>query len=144
MTIAAVLSSKGREVATIARTATLGDAAAELAKRKIGALVVIDEDSQVAGVLSERDLVTCLAAHGDTNLLARPVADAMTAPAITVLATDAVLSALALMTARRIRHLPVLHNGRLSGIVSIGDLVKYRIEHIEREAEAMRSYIQSA
>jgi CBS domain-containing protein len=66
----------------------------------------------------------------------------MTEPAITVLPTDAVLSALALMTARRIRHLPVMQSGRLSGLVSIGDLVKYRIEHIEREAEAMRSYIQ--
>jgi CBS domain-containing protein len=142
MTIAAVLSSKGREVATISRTATLGEAAAELAKRRIGALVVLDEQGEVAGVVSERDLVTCLAVHGDENLLERPVSAAMTEPAITVLPTDAVLSALALMTARRIRHLPVMQSGRLSGLVSIGDLVKYRIEHIEREAEAMRSYIQ--
>lgn len=144
MTIAAVLSSKGHQVATIREDATLGEAAAELARNRIGALVVVDSEGGVAGVLSERDIVTCLAAHGDAQLLQRPVAEAMTAPAITVLPTDAVLSALALMTARRIRHLPVLQGGRLAGLVSIGDLVKYRIEHIEREAEAMRSYIQGA
>lgn len=144
MTIAAVLSSKGREVATIRKDARLGEAATELTRRKIGALVVVDEAGGIAGVLSERDIVTCLAEHGDSDLLDRPVAEAMTAPAITVLPTDMVLSALALMTARRIRHLPVLQGGRLAGLVSIGDLVKFRIEHIEREAEAMRSYIQSA
>lgn len=143
MTIAAVLSGKGRDVATIARSATLGDAAAELARRNIGALVVVDEAGEVAGVLSERDLVACLAEHGDSDLLGRPVAEAMTAPAVTVLPSTPVLSALALMTAKRIRHLPVLQNGRLTGLVSIGDLVKYRIDHIEQEAEAMRSYIQS-
>lgn len=144
MTIAAVLSDKGRDVATIARRASLGDAAAELARRKIGALVVIDEGGAAVGVLSERDLVACLASHGTADFLERPVAEAMTAPAITVLPSSPVLSALALMTARRIRHLPVLQDGKLAGLVSIGDLVKYRIEHIEREAEAMRSYIQSA
>lgn len=142
MTIAAVLSNKGREVATIARDATLREAAAELASRNIGALVVLDESGEVAGVLSERDIITCLAAHGDSHLLDRPVSEAMTAPAITVLPAHPVLSALALMTARRIRHLPVLQGGRLVGLVSIGDLVKHRIEHIEREAEAMRIYIQ--
>lgn len=144
MTIAAVLSNKGRDVATISRSASLGQAAGELARRKIGALVVLDDSGEVAGVLSERDIVTCLAEHGDSNLLQRPVSEAMTAPAITVGPSDPALSALALMTARRIRHLPVVKDGKLAGLVSIGDLVKYRIEHIEREAEAMRSYIQSA
>jgi len=144
MTIAAVLANKGREVATISQDATLADAATTLSQRKIGALVVTDRDGAVAGVLSERDIVSCLAAHGDSQLGARSVADAMTAPAITVLLTTPVLSALALMTARRIRHLPVLQDGRLAGLVSIGDLVKYRIENIEREADAMRTYIQSA
>lgn len=144
MTIARVLSGKGQEVATIARDATLGTAAAELARLRIGALVVVDRVGAVAGVISERDLVTCLATHGDSDLLARPVAEAMTSPAITVSPETAVLSALALMTARRIRHLPVVEGERLIGLVSIGDLVKYRIDHIEREAEAMRSYIQGA
>lgn len=144
MTIAAVLSDKGREVATIVRDATLGQAAAELTRNKIGALVVVDDAGQVAGVLSERDIVACLAEHGDSQLGGRSVADAMTAPAITVLPTTPVLTALAVMTARRIRHLPVLQEGRLAGLVSIGDLVKFRIDNIEREAEAMRAYIQSA
>ena len=144
MTIAVVLSEKGREIATISRQATLGEAAETLFRDHIGALVVVEDDGQVAGVLSERDIVGCLAQYGDSQLGERRVADAMTAPAITVLPTPPVLTALALMTARRIRHLPVMHDGRLTGIVSIGDLVKYRIDHIEREAEAMRAYIQSA
>lgn len=142
MTISVVLSNKGRDVATIMKDATLGEAAAELARRRIGALVVTDEAGAVAGVVSERDIVACLAEHGDSNLAGRPVSEAMTAPAITVQLEDTALGALALMTARRIRHLPVLDNGRLVGLVSIGDLVKYRIDHIEREADAMRSYIQ--
>ncbi|NJC04732.1 CBS domain-containing protein [Sphingomonas kaistensis] len=144
MTIAAVLSGKGPEVATITIAATLGEAAAELTRNKIGALVVVDSAGGVAGVLSERDIVACLAAHGDEELGRRRVEDAMTSPAITVEPEAPVLTALALMTARRIRHLPVLRDGRLAGIVSIGDLVKFRIDRIEHEAEAMRAYIQSA
>ena len=144
MTIAAVLSSKGPEVATIISEATLGEAAEVLNRNRIGALVVVGDSGEVAGVLSERDIVACLAAHGDAELGRRRVRDAMTAPAITVGPDAPVLTALALMTARRIRHLPVLRDRQLAGIVSIGDLVKYRIDRIEREAEAMRSYIRSA
>ena len=144
MTIAAVLSSKGIEVATISRNATLSEAASDLSRNKIGALVVVGGEGKVDGVLSERDIVSCLAAHGDEQLGRRRVEDAMTAPAITVAPDSDVLAALALMTARRIRHLPVLSHGRLAGIVSIGDLVKWRIDRIEREAEAMRTYIQTA
>jgi len=144
MTIAAVLSSKGPEVATITGDATLSEAASELSRNKIGALVVVSGQDAIEGVLSERDIVACLAAHGDEQLGRRRVADAMTAPAITVTHETEVLTALALMTRRRIRHLPVVDDGRLTGIVSIGDLVKWRIDRIEREAEAMRSYIQSA
>lgn len=142
MTIAMVLSAKGREVATIPVSATLREAVAELAERNIGALVVMDGDS-VRGIISERDLVACLHRHGEA-LLDREVSEAMSAPAISVTPETSVLSALALITARRVRHLPVVVGGRLQGIVSIGDLVKYRIEHIEREAQAMREYIQSA
>lgn len=142
MTIAAVLTGKGSEVATIGADASLHAAVAELARRNIGALVVTARE-EVVGVISERDLVTCLHRHG-AQLLDRPVSEAMTAPAISVAPETPVLSALALITRKRIRHLPVVANGRLIGVVSIGDLVKYRIEHIEREAEAMRAYIQSA
>lgn len=142
MNVATVLSGKGREVATVPVNATLRDVVAELARRKIGALVVVDGES-VAGVISERDLVSCLHEQGE-SLLERGVAEVMTSPAITVEPGTPVLTALALITARRVRHLPVVVNGRLEGLVSIGDLVKYRIDHIEREAEAMRAYIQSA
>ena len=142
MTIAAVLAGKGSEVATIGADAPLRQAVGELARRNIGALVVT-AGPDVVGVISERDLVTCLDRHG-ADLLDRPVSEAMTAPAITVDPRTPVLSALALITQKRIRHLPVVSGGRLVGVVSIGDLVKYRIEHIEREAEAMRAYIQSA
>lgn len=142
MTIAAVLAGKGSEVATIRADASLREAAGELARRNIGALVVT-AGAEVVGVISERDLVTCLDRYG-ADLLERPVSEAMTAPAITVDPRTAVLSALALITQKRVRHLPVVAGGRLIGVVSIGDLVKFRIEHIEREAEAMRTYIQSA
>jgi len=143
MTIAAILSTKGSEVATIAADAPLGDAVAELGNRRIGALLVMD-GSEVSGILSERDLIYCLTAHG-AQVLDWPVSRAMSSPPIVIEPDTDVLSALALMTQRRIRHLPVVSpNGELMGIVSIGDLVKFRIERIEAEAEAMRTYIQTA
>ena len=143
MTIAAILSTKGSEVATIAADAPLGDAVAELGTRRIGALLVMD-GGEVSGILSERDLIYCLTAHG-AEVLDWPVSRAMTTPPIVIDPDTEVLAALALMTQRRIRHLPVVSSGgELKGIVSIGDLVKFRIERIEAEAEAMRTYIQTA
>jgi CBS domain-containing protein len=142
MTIAAVLGGKGSEVATIAADRPVREAVALLTDRKFGALPVT-EDGRIAGILSERDIVHCLKDHGGA-VLDWPVSKVMTAPVITVEATTPVLAALALMTQRRVRHLPVLDGGRLAGIVSIGDLVKHRMERIEAEAEALRSYIQSA
>lgn len=142
MTIAAILSSKGGDVATVAADTLLSDAVSELASRRIGALVVQD-GGKVVGIVSERDLVSCLAKAG-ARALDRPVSEAMSAPAVTAESTMPILSALALMTQRRFRHLPVVEGERLIGIVSIGDLVKHRIESIEQEAEALRSYIQSA
>ncbi|MFC7536167.1 CBS domain-containing protein [Sphingomonas sp. GCM10030256] len=142
MTIAAVLAGKGSEVATIDSQCSLREAVDELSRRGIGALVVT-EQGQVAGVISERDILHCLRQHG-AALLDLPVAGAMTAPAITVTPDMPVLAALALITQRRIRHLPVMKGDALVGLVSIGDLVKYRMERIEAEAEAMRTYIQMA
>ena len=141
MTIAAILGGKGSAVATIGADATVTDAVAILGERRIGALPVVEGQS-VVGIMSERDVIYCLREHGPEALEWR-VSRVMTAPAITVGPDTAVLSALALMTERRIRHLPVVEGGAITGIVSIGDLVKYRIERIEREAEAMRTYIQS-
>lgn len=142
MTIASILSSKGDDVATVAVGTSLRDAVAELARRRIGALPVTDGDS-VVGILSERDLVYRIAEHGP-EVLDWPAERLMSSPAITVEPSTPVLNALSLMTRRRIRHLPVTESGRLTGIVSIGDLVKYRIEQIEAEAEAMLTYIQQA
>lgn len=142
MSIAAILSSKGGEVATIDSALPLSRAVAELAERRIGALVVTTNGA-VTGIVSERDLVMCLGKQG-AGALERPVSEAMTAPAVTIARDTPVLSALALMTRRRFRHLPIVEDGALVGLVSIGDLVKFRIDSIEHEAEAMRAYIQSS
>ncbi|HWK41049.1 MAG TPA: CBS domain-containing protein [Croceibacterium sp.] len=121
---------------------TVRDAAERLAERRIGAMPVLNQ-GEVAGIFSERDLLYCIARHGADALDIR-IGDVMTAPPITVDPSTAVLDALELMTRRRIRHLPVLENDRLVAFVSIGDLVKYRIEAIENEAAAMRDYIRTA
>jgi CBS domain-containing protein len=142
MTIAAVLRTKGSEVETISASARLVDAVAKLGERRIGALPVV-EGGVIVGIISERDVIYCLRDHG-AEVLDWPVMRVMSSPAITAEPDTGVLSALALMTQRRIRHLPVVEGGSVCGIVSIGDLVKYRMERIEAEAEAMRSYIQSA
>jgi CBS domain-containing protein len=142
MTIKAILDKKGREVVSIDAGASVAEAVALLAGRKIGALVVT-EGGTPAGIFSERDVVGCLA-HEGAATLDLPVSRVMTAPAITVSPDVPVLSALSDMSRRRIRHLPVVEGGQLTGIVSIGDLVAYRIARIEEEAQAMRNYIQNA
>jgi CBS domain-containing protein len=142
MTIAAILEKKGREVASIPAAQTVRDAVALLAERRIGAVPVTEGD-KVAGILSERDVIQCLSSDG-AAVLDWAVSRVMTAPAITVEPTVGILAALSQMSRRRIRHLPVVEDGQLTGIVSIGDLVAYRIARIEEEAEAMRAYIQSA
>jgi CBS domain-containing protein len=142
MTIAAILSGKGSDVVSIAGDRTVAEAVALLAERRIGAVPVMDGDA-VAGIFSERDVIHCLEQHG-AAALDRPVSQVMTAPAITVTRDESILAALALMTRRRIRHLPVVERGECVGFVSIGDLVKYRIDRIESEANEMRAYIQQA
>ena len=142
MTIALILEHKGREVVSLPADATVRDAVAMLAERRIGA-VQVTQDGRVAGIMSERDVIYCLKSDG-AAILDWPVSRVMTSPAITAEPSMPALVALSQMTKRRIRHLPVVEDGRLTGIVSIGDLVAYRIARIEEEAEAMRSYIQSA
>ena len=142
MTIASVLQNKGSAVETIPGDATLFDAVRRLGEKRIGALPVV-EDGRIAGIMSERDVIYCLRDHG-AEVLHWPVSRVMSSPAITADSSTEVLTALALMTQRRIRHLPVVDGGQIRGIVSIGDLVKHRIERIEAEAEALRTYIQSA
>ena len=142
MTIRAILRSKGDQVLSIRSEATVADAVALLAEKRIGALPVID-DGKVAGIFSERDVLYGLSREG-AGILSQKVADVMISPAITVEPDSPVLTALSMMTRRRIRHLPVVESGSVVGFVSIGDLVKYRIDKIEAEAAAMREYIQSA
>lgn len=141
MTISAVLGSKGNSVETIAADASLFDAVRQLGEKRIGALPVVDA-GRIVGIVSERDVIYCLREHG-REALDWPVERAMSSPAITADPETRVLDALGLMTQRRIRHLPVVERGEIRGIVSIGDLVKYRMERIEAEADAMRVYIQS-
>ena len=142
MTIQAILSAKGREVVTIAPDERVSQAVGKLGEKRIGALPVVD-GGRIAGIMSERDVIYCLRDFG-AEVLDWPVSKVMTSPAITSQPSTPVLAALAMMTQRRIRHLPVVSGGELVGIVSIGDLVKHRMEQIEEEAEAMRTYIQTA
>ena len=141
MTIGAILASKGSQVVSIRSSDRVSDAVAMLAERRIGALPVID-DGRVVGIFSERDVVYSIAKVGAAALEAR-IGDIMTAPAMTVDPDTAVMSGLSLMTKRRIRHLPVVRDNQVIGFISIGDLVKYRMDRIEAEAAAMRDYIAS-
>lgn len=142
MTIKAILESKTRNIVSVSADISLREAVALLARERIGA-VPVTADGVVTGIVSERDVIYCLEAKGSAAL-DLPVSAVMTSPAITIEPEVSVLVALSQMSRRRIRHLPVLDGGTLVGIVSIGDLVAYRIRHIEQEAEAMRSYIQGA
>lgn len=142
MNISAILSTKGSEVSTVPVGTAVRDAVTLLAEKRIGAVPVIDGGG-ISGIFSERDLVRCIGDHGG-EVLDWPVDRVMSSPVETVDSSTPILTALATMTQRRMRHLPVVESGEIRGIVSIGDLVKYRIERIEAEAEALRTYIQSA
>jgi len=143
MTVETILRNKGNWVATIRPDATVAEAVEMLNRERIGALVVSDDGEGVDGILSERDIVIALGGHED-DLLSRPVGEIMTRTVITCDPTDSVGELMAEMTNRRIRHFPVVANGRLCGIVSIGDLVKSRLDEIEFEANSMRSFIAGA
>ena len=141
MTIGAILASKGSDVLSVSSTDRVSDAVAMFAEKRIGAVPVIDA-GRVVGIFSERDVVYSLARVGAAALDAT-IADVMTAPAMTVDPDTAVMSGLSLMTKRRIRHLPVVRGDTVVGFISIGDLVKYRIDRIEAEAASLRDYIAS-
>jgi len=143
MTIARLIAGRSDTVWTIKAEDSVADAIALLAERRIGALPVTDGAGGVTGIFSERDVLYSLRRIG-ADLLTRKVGDVMTSPVVTVGADHSALEALALMTKRRFRHLPVMKDGKMVAFISIGDLVKFRIERIEAEAEAMRDYIQSA
>lgn len=143
MNVAALLRSKGNQVITIAPEASVAEVVRILADHRIGAIVVSRDCQRVDGIVSERDIVGRLA-KDHTILLTLRVRDIMTTRVFTCAPEDEVAELMAVMTARRIRHIPVLQDGTLCGIVSIGDVVKWRVEEIEREAEALRAYVAQA
>ncbi|QJP12473.1 CBS domain-containing protein [Starkeya sp. ORNL1] len=142
MTVRAILDSKGHDVLTIRPDSSLRDAVQLLAEHRIGAVVVTDGVGQVAGILSERDVVRVIGKDGPGRL-DDAISTVMTAKVITCNGTETVHEVMELMTGGRFRHIPVVERGRLVGIISIGDVVKYRVAEMERESQTMREYIMS-
>lgn len=142
MIVAHILSQKGRDVATIEPAKTMTDAVAVLGKSKLGALVVSEADGKILGIISERDIVKVLARDG-AGALADPVAKHMTKAVVTCAADDTIDLVMQAMTKGRFRHMPVADNGILGGIISIGDVVKARIDEMASESQALREYINS-
>lgn len=143
MTVKAILEQKGHDVVTIGPNAKLSEAIHILVDRRIGALVITNVDGKIVGILSERDVVRVLAKDGP-EALDHPVRAGMTAKVKICNEHHTVNEVMEIMTNGRFRHLPVEKDGRLDGIVSIGDVVKRRIEDVEREAEDIRTYIATA
>lgn len=143
MTVRSILDEKGRDVVTLEPRATLAQAAQLLGARRIGAVVVTAGDRRILGILSERDIVRAVGEMGAEALLLT-IDRAMTAKVSTCREANTVNEVMELMTRGRFRHLPVEKDGQLDGIVSIGDVVKRRIEEVEREAEQIREYIATA
>jgi CBS domain-containing protein len=139
MLVAEILKDKGDAVYSIRPDLRLDDACGELDRLKVGALIVCDAD-RVVGVLSERDVVRAIA-QGGAGALEKPVSDYMTAEVVFAAPSESVAILMGRMTDRRIRHLPVLREGRLSGVISIGDVVKCQIAEATQEAESLRTYI---
>ena len=142
MIVEQILNDKGRAVVTLQADHSLKEAAQLLDDKKIGAVVALGLDDRIIGVLSERDIVRQVTRHG-AEALEMPVSGAMTRSVVTVNAATPIDEALQTMTDRRIRHLPVVHNDRLAGVISIGDLVKWKIAEAESEAKAMKSYLSA-
>lgn len=140
MNVAQILKQKGNRIISLPLDARIGEAAGVLSSEGIGALMILDRAGKVAGILSERDVVRAVANHG-MEAVALPVTEVMTANVIFCKPADSIDRLMAEMTQRRFRHLPVMDQGRVIGIVSIGDVVKNRIAETEAEAESLRQYI---
>jgi CBS domain-containing protein len=139
MNIAQILKSKGRAVATARPDVTLGEVIAKLAQKKIGAIVIVGDNGEVAGILSERDVIRRLVERG-ADALQETASQSMTAAVITCQESSTLDELMELMTQGRFRHVPVIEDGALVGIVSIGDIVKHHIAEVEMEVSAMRGY----
>ena len=143
MTVSIILASKGREVVTIAPSASLASAVGLLVEKRIGAVLILGADRRVVGILSERDVVRALAERG-AGALEEPVSQTMTRKVSTCNENESVLNIMERMTEGRSRHVPVVDQGELVGIVSIGDVVKHRLHEMERDSTAMHDYILTA
>ncbi len=143
MTVKAILAAKGGDVVTIEPNTEIFVACKVMTERRIGALVVTGADQRVIGIVSERDIVQRLAVAGPA-MLDLPLSEVMTRKVMTCHPTDTISSVMEQMTQGKFRHLPVIDHGKLVGIISIGDVVKHRLEEMEREQSALRDYIQTA
>lgn len=143
MNVAAILNAKGSNVVTVKPDTSVADVVRLLAEKRIGAVVVSAGGRRAQGILSERDIVGSLAAHGPLTL-EKKAHELMTAHITTCSPQDQLADLMAVMTTKRIRHLPVIEDGLVCGIISIGDVVKWRVEEIEREADALRAYVAQA
>ncbi len=143
MTVAAILALKGRDVVTTGADRTIAEVVRVLADQKIGALVVVENGDRIVGIVSERDIVKATAAKG-AAMLDEMVGAIMTRNVVTCTERETINDVMGRMTRGRFRHLPVAAGGRLTGIVSIGDVVKARLEEVQREADEMRTYIATA
>jgi CBS domain-containing protein len=139
-TVAQILKHKGRRIVSLRPEETVADAIRVLSREGIGALLARDPNGRVAGIISERDVVRTLAQHGEKALV-MPVANCMTRDVIFCAPHETIDRVMSMMTERRFRHMPVQERGELVGIISIGDVVKQRIEETEMEAQALRQYI---
>jgi CBS domain-containing protein len=142
MQVHQILQSKGAGVFAVSADQTVAEAVRELNERRIGAVVVTAKDGRLIGILSERDIVRRLT-DSESRVLGLPVKSLMTEKPVTCSPADSIERLMTLMTRHRVRHLPVVEDGKLAGLVSIGDVVKSRIEEVEQEAEALRAYIAS-
>jgi len=143
MTVKAILAAKGADVFSIDPTAILDTAVKTLGKHKIGALLVLGPDRRLIGILSERDIVRAIGERG-AEVLAQPLSQIMTRKVVTCGQAETVGNIMERMTTGKFRHLPVIEQDQVVGIISIGDVVKYRLHEMERESAALRDYIQTA
>lgn len=139
MHVQAILGNKGSDIVSIEPQATISDACRLLAEHRIGAVLILDGE-RAAGVFSERDVVRAVAQHGD-RALQIPLSEVMSRNVLTCRPEDSIDDVMAVMTARRVRHLPVLADGKLAGIVSIGDVVKHRLDEAALEVDSLREYV---
>ena len=143
MTVRAILDTKGHQVESVQPGAKLSAAVKVLGEKKIGAVLVLNVAERIEGILSERDIVRVLAERG-AAVLDEPISNVMTRKVVSCRQSDTVAAIMEMMTLGKFRHLPVVEDGKVVGLISIGDIVKWRVQEYEREQEALRDYIKTA